>query len=155
MMNFDGPFSLYILRVPKTLWTCPRCRHKFVTRNLWHSCGRYRVEAHFAGTEPVVRRVYRKVVTLVRACGPVTIYAQKSRIVCMVRVRFAAFVVRKGSLICALWLTRRAEHPAIVRLEGLGPRSFANSFRFTDPAQVDDAFVALLRAVYAAHGNTK
>ena len=26
----------------KPLWTCPKCGHSFVTRNIWHSCNRYR-----------------------------------------------------------------------------------------------------------------
>jgi hypothetical protein len=57
----------------RKLWKCPRCGHRFVTRNLWHSCGRHRVDEHFEGKDPVVRRIYRAFVKRVRACGPVTI----------------------------------------------------------------------------------
>ena len=39
-------------RKKKPLWTCPKCRHKFVTRNMWHSCGRFRVTDHFKGNAP-------------------------------------------------------------------------------------------------------
>jgi len=28
------------------LWMCPECGHRFVTRNMWHSCARHPVEAH-------------------------------------------------------------------------------------------------------------
>jgi len=124
-----------------------------VTRNLWHSCGRHRVEEHFKGKDPVVRRIYRAFVKRVRACGPVTIYAQKSRIVCMVAVRFAAASTRKSWLVCHLWMERRAEHPSIVKVETFGPRSVLNHFRFTDPSQVDDAFGALVAEAYSSHGN--
>ena len=33
----------------RPLWRCPECGHTFVTRNLWHSCGRYTLDPHFAG----------------------------------------------------------------------------------------------------------
>ncbi|MFQ6044883.1 MAG: hypothetical protein ACE5PT_00810 [Gemmatimonadales bacterium] len=45
--------------------------------------------------QPVVRKLFNGVKALVRECGPVTVYAQKTRIVFMVRVRFAGVTVRK------------------------------------------------------------
>lgn len=29
----------------RPLWRCPKCGHRFVTKNMWHSCGRYRIES--------------------------------------------------------------------------------------------------------------
>jgi hypothetical protein len=73
----------------RRLWKCPRCGHRFVTRNLWHSCVRVQLADHFRGKAPVVRQVFGAWKALVRACGPVTCYAQKTRIVFQARVRFA------------------------------------------------------------------
>jgi hypothetical protein len=39
----------------KPLWRCPKCGHRFVTRNLWHSCRRYRLVDHFTGKPPALR----------------------------------------------------------------------------------------------------
>jgi hypothetical protein len=135
-------------RKPAPLWKCPKCGHRFVTKNLWHSCGRYWVADHLKGADPAVRKMYARFVALVRACGPVTIYAEKTRIVCMVRVRFAGAVVWKRSLQCSLWLTRRIRHPALSRVEVFGPRSYGHYFRFTDPTQLDKRFGALVREAY-------
>ena len=33
----------------RPLWRCGKCGHRFVTKNLWHSCGRYRLADHFKG----------------------------------------------------------------------------------------------------------
>jgi hypothetical protein len=137
--------------VAAPLWACPHCRHRFVTRNLSHSCGRYRVADHFRGKAPAVRSTYRKFVGIVRGCGPVTIYAQKTRIVCMVRVRFASVIAKKNSLQCGLWLRRPVEHPAIFRMDRYGPESFYPLFRFSDPSQIDVAFRDLVREAYGAH----
>lgn len=135
-------------------WRCPKCGHRFASRNLWHSCGRYRLKDHFVGKEPNVRRIYRRFAQIVRSCGKVTIYAQKTRIICMGTVRFAGAVARKRWLECGLWLDRKAEHPALVRTETFGRGSFGNYFRFTDPSLIDDAFIALVREAYASHSRT-
>ena len=118
-----------------------------MTRNLWHSCGRYRLADHFVGRQPVVRRIFARLRQLVRACGPVTVYAQKTRIVFQVRVRFTGAVTRQRSLEAGVWLKRRAAHPRLARLEVLG-REYLHYFRFTDPAQLDRAFAALVKEAY-------
>jgi hypothetical protein len=133
----------------RALWTCPRCGHRFVTRNLWHSCGRHRLADHFIGRDPVVRRIFARFRLIVRACGPVTVYAQKTRIVFQVRVRFAGAVVRKRSLEAGVWLKRRAAHPCLARVEVLLRREYLHYFRFTEPAQLDRAFARLVREAYA------
>jgi hypothetical protein len=40
-----------------SLWKCPRCGHRFVTRNLWHS--RVRVRLGRAALESFMREAYR------------------------------------------------------------------------------------------------
>ncbi|HEY6056584.1 MAG TPA: hypothetical protein VIV06_01055, partial [Candidatus Limnocylindrales bacterium] len=37
------------------LWICPRCGHRFVSANIWHSCSQHSVDEHFAIAEPRVR----------------------------------------------------------------------------------------------------
>ena len=58
----------------RPLWTCHRCRRRFVTRNIWHPCGRYALERHFKGKDPVVRQLFNRLRPLVRKCGPSTSY---------------------------------------------------------------------------------
>jgi hypothetical protein len=77
----------------KPLWRCGKCGHRFVTRNLWHSCGRYRLADHFKGKPRTLRQTFNRFVGLARASGPVTVYAQKTRSVIQARVRFAGAVV--------------------------------------------------------------
>jgi len=132
------------------VWKCPECGHRFASRNLSHSCGRYRIADHFHGVAPVIQRTYRRFAQVIRSCGDVTIYAQKTRIVCMVDVRFASAIVRKNSLECGLWLDRRAAHPALVRIEELN-RAMYHYFRFNEPSQIDSEFERLVQEAYAAH----
>jgi hypothetical protein len=74
---------------------------------MWHSCTRYRVDDHFTGKDPIVRKLFDRYLALVRRCGPVTVYAQKTRIVFQNRVRFAGAAPRNRWLEGRLWLKRR------------------------------------------------
>ena len=133
----------------RPLWRCGQCGHRFVTKNLWHSCGRYRLADHFKGRPRALRRTFDRFVALAKACGPVTVYAQKTRIVIQARVRFAGLVVRRDWLDAGLWLKRRAEHPRLTRVEDFGPLGFGHHFRLQEPADADRALGDLVREAYA------
>jgi hypothetical protein len=132
----------------KPLWKCPKCSHKFVTRNLWHSCGRYKIADHFRGKPRAVREAFDGFVALGRKCGPVTVYAQKTRIVLQTRVRFASVVVRKQWLDAGMWLKRRVEHPRLRRVEDFGRLGFGHHFRLAGRGDIDEALGVLMREAY-------
>jgi hypothetical protein len=114
-----------------------------------HSCVRVPLAAHFRGRDPAVKRLFDALRRLVRACGRVTVYAQKSRIVFMHRVRFAGATVHAATLDAGLWLKRRARHPRLRRVEVLLGKEYVHLFRFTAVDQMDRAFAALVREAYA------
>jgi len=133
----------------RPLWRCPKCGHRFVTRNLWHSCGRYRLADHFRGKPANLRATFRRWVAAARSCGRVTVYAQKTRIVIQARVRFAGAVVQSQWLDAGLWLKRRVSHPRVHRIENFGKLGYGVHFRLTEPRQIDRKLVALMRQAYA------
>jgi hypothetical protein len=130
------------------LWTCPRCKHRFVTRNLWHSCVRVPLRAHFQGRAARLYPTFQAWARLARGCGPVTIYAQKTRIVIQARVRFAGAMVRVGYLDATLWLKRPAKHPQLVRTESFGSLGYGLHFRLRSPADIDPALGRLMGEAY-------
>jgi hypothetical protein len=130
------------------LWKCPRCGHRFVTRNLSHSCVRVRLADHFRGKPVERRRTWNRWVATARACGPVTAYAQKTRIVIQARVRFAGAVVRTSYLDAGLWLRRRADHPRLRRIEDFGALGCVHHFHLETPDDIDAGLVALMREAY-------
>ena len=132
----------------RALWTCPRCRHRFVTKNLWHSCVRVPLGAHFRGRAASLYPTFQVWAALARTCGPVTIYAQKTRIVFQARVRFAATVVRARHLDAHLWLKRRVQHPLLGRTESFGSLGYAVHFHLTSPGDIDEPLAALMREAY-------
>jgi hypothetical protein len=137
------------MSTPETpLWTCPRCGHQFVSRNIWHSCGHYDLDSHFLGKDPILRETFDRLVEITNSCGPVTVYAQKTRIVFMARVRFGGVMVKKHTLDWALWLTRRVDHPLLHRIEVFGVQSYGLHFRLTAPGDIDQQLVALTCEAY-------
>jgi hypothetical protein len=126
------------------LWACPSCGHRFVTRNLWHSCSRHDLDELFARAEPFVRDLFDRWVALVERCGPIVVIAQKTRIVFMVRTRFAGAQVRRDRLIANIALPRRVEHPRWTRIEAYGPRWIAHRFDIRRHEDLDDPELAAL-----------
>ena len=131
------------------LWRCPKCGHKFVTRNIWHSCSRYTLEYHFKYSDPLVRKSFNRFLAVVRRCGPVTVVPQKTRIVFMVRMRFGGGCVRKHWFDAGLLLHRRASHPRLDRVTFYPPYYYGHHFLLEKPSDVDGGIAALARESYA------
>ena len=122
----------------RPLWTCPSCGARFVTPNMWHSCTRLTLDERFAASTPEARAAFDRFVALVERCGPVTVIAQKSRIVLMDRVRFAGAVVLRDRVRLNFTLTRRLDAHWVERIETyLGGRWNAHRFIARSPADVD------------------
>lgn len=99
----------YDARVPRSqppVWTCPKCGARLITRNLWHSCGRFTLEALFARSDPPVLPLAVKFVDILRTLGDVQVIPQKTRLVCVARVRFAGLTPRKGHFVASFALHR-------------------------------------------------
>lgn len=132
----------------RPLWKCPQCGHRFVTRHLWHSCVRVSLADHFRGKPIQRKQTWDRWLTVARECGPVTAYAQKSRIVIQARVRFAGAVVRATYLDASIWLRRRAEHPLLRRVEDFGVLGYGHHFRLEAPTDIDAPLQALMHEAY-------
>ena len=106
------------------------------------------MRTHFTGVAAALYPTYRAWAATARSCGPVTIYAQKTRIVFQTRVRFAAVMVRKRHLDTHLWLRRRVDHPRLLRTESFGSLGYAVHFSLASPHDIDDALVGHMREAY-------
>jgi hypothetical protein len=136
-------------RQEKPLWQCPLCGNLFVTRNMRHSCGRFRLSDHFEGKDAVVREMFDLYLSEFRRFGPVRVIPQKTRIVFQVCVRFAGVVTRKRWLEASFWLTRRVESPIFHRIEFIPPHYHLYSFRLRTASHIDDRLRELLKEAYA------
>jgi hypothetical protein len=131
------------------MWTCPQCGERFVSPNLWHSCGRYTRDALFQKSKPHVVRIFEKVARLARRCGPVRVYAQKTRIVIQARIRFLNGSPRKSLLIVGLLLPRGTTSPRFSRVEDYRSRQYVGCYlRLTSEDGVDGEVARWIRQAY-------
>jgi uncharacterized protein DUF5655 len=132
----------------RTLWVCPNCGRQFVSVNRNHSCGRYGLEEHFRGKEPIVRELYDLLFETLQQFGPVSVFPVKTRIVFQAEVQFAAAIPRKRWLDGYLWLRRQATHPRIRKIEMGIFRDYGHIFRLTRSEDLDEDLVNLLQEAY-------
>ena len=130
------------------LWTCPECGHRFVTKNMWHSCSNYSLEHHFDNASDAVRGTFERLLEVIAESGPVTVIPQKTRIAIQAEVRFAHCIVRRKWLLANLWLTREVEHRRLQRREEYGPRSVGHRFRLNSASDIDAEFRELVAESY-------
>lgn len=132
----------------RALWRCPVCGERFTTRNQWHACGTFDIEALFARSQPVVRQLYDRFLEIVRASGPVRVIPQRTRIALQVRMRFAALMPQKDALRGHLVLARRCPSDRFEKIETYSPRNHVHVFRLRSDADFDENFCALIAEAY-------
>lgn len=131
------------------LWKCPKCGERFVTENMWHSCGKFTLGELFARCEPEVIKLFRKFEKMMRKCGPVTMIPQKTRVVFQVRVRFGGCYPRKSHLICALALPRVDDDARFFKVEKYAGHFIGHYFRVHSEADLDEALQQWMCESYA------
>ena len=129
----------------RSLWHCPKCGARLVSRNLWHSCGRFTLEALFSGAEPGILAAARKFVTLLESLGDVQVLPQKTRLVAVARVRFAGLYPHKNDFLASFALHRWLASPRIVKTTDYGPRWRAHFVRITSTGDLDEELRAWLQ----------
>src|SRR3989304_4853129 len=130
------------------LWTCPRCGHRFVTANMWHSCTQVKLESHFKGKPARTRELFAAWLAFVKQFGGGPVIPQKTRISFQVRVRFADAVVRKNWIECGFWLKRQVKDARFQRVEKITARDYVYYFRLTDESQLDRKMKEYVREAY-------
>jgi len=131
------------------LWTCPACGERFVSPRLWHSCGRHTYDALFARSEPHVRRIFARLARLARACGPVRVYPQQTRVVFQARIRFAGGSPRRNLLLAHFLLPPAAMSPRFRDvLEGVSRHYKVCYVALTSERDVDAEVARWMRRAY-------
>jgi hypothetical protein len=133
----------------KPLWTCPKCKQRFVTKSLWHSCTSLTVDEFFRGKNSSHKKLYRAFLRFVRQCGPVRVNLNKTRISFQSRVRFAGIPrVTRDGLIGGFWLKRRIQSPRFTHVEFIPPNNYVYQFRINSQQDLDGEALNWLREAY-------
>ena len=129
----------------RQMWICSRCGARLVTRNLWRSCGRFTLEDLCGGSDPSVLRLATRFVRMLRSLGDVQIIPQKTRLVCVARVRFAGLTPRKDHFVASFALHRWLKTPRVSRMHDYGPRWRARFVPIRSATDLDNELRAWLQ----------
>lgn len=137
----------------RPLWTCPKCGLKFVTKNLWHSCGRATLADWQQRMGPRALGLYKKFERLVSRCGPYHVSPAKTRIAFLGRVRFAGITrLSEEGMTCAFALPYALRSPRFVKVVEVVPGWWSHALRVCEPRELDDEVEAWLRRSYHLMG---
>jgi hypothetical protein len=136
----------------RVVWSCPRCGARLVSRNLWHSCGQFTLETLFAGAAPGVLELAREYVTMLHSLGDVQVLPQKTRLVCVARVRFAGLSPRKRGFHATFALHRWLDSPRVVKQVDYGPRWRGHHVLVQASTDLDDELRAWLQEAHDVVG---
>jgi hypothetical protein len=139
-------------RVQPEVWTCPACGARLVTRNLWHSCGQFSLESLFANADEHVLDLADKFVALLYRLGDVQVIPQKTRLVCVARVRFSGLEPRRHGFLASFALHRWLDSPRIVKTVDYGPRWRVHYVRVGSEADLDDELITWLQEAHDTVG---
>lgn len=138
-----------MMKTDRPLWRCPRCGRRFANSNQSHACGRFTLKSHLAGRSPEMIALYRRFEAMVRACGPVTVVPEKTRVAFQVRMSFAAVTLRQRWLGGHVVLARRLEDPRFRAIQTISPGNHVHQFRIQSAAELDAQVAGWLREAYA------
>ncbi len=134
---------------PRTL-RCPRCGRSLARRNQPHFCGSPRdLAAHLEGKPPGLKLLFGHLLEEIRACGPVTVLSERTRIAFRTGMAFMAVTFQQAALCGHLVLPERRRHPRFLRVDTIAPHNHAHHFRLTTSDEIDPDFVNSIRAAYA------
>jgi hypothetical protein len=134
------------------VWLCPKCGARLVSRNLWHSCGRFALEDLFARATPDVRSLAQRFVEMLNSLGDVQVIPQKTRLVCVARVRFAGLYPRKDGFRVGFALRRRLRSRRIVKTADYGPGWRGHFVDVRTAGDLDDQLRAWLQEAHDTVG---
>jgi hypothetical protein len=96
------------------------------------------LDALFAKADPEVLGLAREYVSMLQSLGDVQVLPQKTRLVCVARVRFAGLYPRKGGFHASFALHRWLQSPRIVKTADYGPRWRGHFVLVRSHADLDD-----------------
>ncbi|HVT13163.1 MAG TPA: hypothetical protein VHE55_12940 [Fimbriimonadaceae bacterium] len=120
------------------LWICPKCGEKFTGKNMWHSCGKFTLDALFEGCDPVVREIYALLEKMALEVAPFHVVVQKTRACFQLRTRCACGTPTKTAIRFHFLSRTVIEHPRIFKVESLAPDQHVCYVKLARPEDVDE-----------------
>jgi hypothetical protein len=108
----------------------------------------FTIDAQFAGKEPMVRSIYDRLLTQLRAFGPVREEPKKTSIHLANGSGFAGVHTRRAYLLLNIRTEKPIESKRIVKSEQVSKSRYHQEIRLDSAEQVDSELLGWLRSAY-------
>lgn len=103
---------------------------------------------HLRGKDPIVAKIYERLITEVRKFGPVGIEPKKTSIHLVNRFGFAGVYTRKEYINLEVHLNRKLTGKRVAKVEQASANRYHHTIRLSDPKEVDKELLTWLREAY-------
>src|ERR1044071_4802135 len=103
------------------------------------------LEAHFAGKDPTVRKIYDHRLKHSRQFGLLTEEPKKTSIHLVNKSAFAGVATRKGAIVLTIKSDQKLSSPRIHKSEQTSANRFHHEVKLTSPRDVDSEIIGWLR----------
>lgn len=135
----------------KTMWTCPKCKQRFVNQNQWHSCRQNTVDNFLTGKTEKAIRLFKHFIKTYKQIGDFDLHPAKTRIALVARMRFCAINrLGKDFLDGHLVLNQRySDAHCFHKIDQFGATAFVHHFRIYTKDDVTDELKEYMTKAYA------
>lgn len=132
------------------MWTCPKCKQKFVNTNQWHSCGQNTVDLFLANKTEKALELYRNLIKEFEKIGDFELHPAKTRIALNNKMRFASInKLGKDFLDAHLVLTKRFDETLCFhRIETVTNTAHVHHFRLYNKDDLTSELTDYLKKAY-------
>ncbi len=112
----------------------------------------YSVNDHFAGKDPALRKMYDRLITLLRRCGPLREEPKKTSIHLVNASALAGVEVRNSYLLLNLKADHKIESSRIQKTEQISARRFHHKIKLASLQDLDAELQGWLQEAYQLSG---
>lgn len=131
------------------MWTCPKCDRPFKHKNQWHSCVKVNPDILFERQNPVIIKIYQRILNEVTRFGnDIAITASKYAVFAKAPGTFLALKPKKDFLAIEFLLSEEVNEFPIEKTFRISKNRVAHFLRLDDPVQIDTQLLNWLKAAY-------
>jgi hypothetical protein len=137
------------------MWTCPKCKQRFVNKSQWHSCGKNTLGGFLKGKTPYAVELFHYFVDQYKKIGKFDLHPAKTRLAFVAKIRFAGVTkIGKDYIQCGLLFDRLYNDECFYQIEKIPPARpggreyFANRFRLYKKSDLTPKLKKYMRMAY-------
>jgi hypothetical protein len=132
------------------MWTCPKCKQKFVNVNQSHSCGNYTVEDFLKGHTEKAIGLFHDFLAAYKKIGDYELHPVKTRVALVKKMRFCAInKLGRDFIAVHLVLTELHDSDRFFKVENLANRFFVHHVRIFSNTEIDPELKKFMKLAYA------